>query len=48
MSDVKDAFDKHGIDIPYPQRVVYVQNVDTSTGERKETKKKVTATNVEL
>lgn len=48
MSDVKDAFDKHGIDIPYPQRVVYVQNVDTSTGERKETKKKANATNVEL
>lgn len=24
MSDVKDAFDKHGIDIPYPQRVVHM------------------------
>ena len=41
MSDVKDAFDKYGIDIPYPQRVVYVQNVDTSTGELKGTKKKL-------
>ena len=47
MSDVKDAFDKYGIDIPYPQRVVYVQNVDTSTGELKETKKKATATNMD-
>ena len=45
MSDVKDAFDKYGIDIPYPQRVVYIQNVDTSTGENKGTKKKATATN---
>ena len=45
MSDVKDAFDKYGIDIPYPQRVVYIQNVDTSTGEIKGTKKKATATN---
>ena len=35
MSDVKDAFDKYGIDIPYPQRVVYLQNVDNSTGEIK-------------
>ncbi|MCI5708070.1 MAG: mechanosensitive ion channel family protein [Veillonella caviae] len=26
MSKVKDAFDAHGIDIPYPQRVVYVHN----------------------
>lgn len=25
MSEVKDAFDAQGIDIPYPQRVVYVQ-----------------------
>jgi len=48
MSDVKDAFDKYGIDIPYPQRVVYIQNVDTSTGEIKGTKKKATATNVAL
>ena len=38
--DVKDAFDKYGIDIPYPQRVVYLQNVDNSTGEIKGTKKK--------
>ena len=45
MSDVKDAFDKYGIDIPYPQRVVYIQNVDTSTGEIKGTKKNATATN---
>ena len=48
MSDVKDAFDKYGIDIPYPQRVVYVQNVDTSTGELKETKKKATTTNMDI
>ena len=48
MSDVKDAFDKYGIDIPYPQGVVYIQNVDTSTGEIKGTKKKATATNVAL
>ena len=48
MSDVKDAFDKHGIDIPYPQRVVYIQNADTSTGEIKGTKKKVTTTNQEI
>ncbi|ETJ39575.1 Transporter, small conductance mechanosensitive ion channel MscS family protein, partial [human gut metagenome] len=48
MSDVKDAFDKYGIDIPYPQRVVYIQNVDTSTGEIKGTKKKATTTNVAL
>ena len=48
MSDVKDAFDKYGIDIPYPQRVVYIQNVDNSTGEIKGTKKKATATNVEI
>ena len=48
MSDVKDAFDKYGIDIPYPQRVVYVQNVDTSTGELKGTKKKGTATNMDI
>ena len=40
MSDVKDAFDKYGIDIPYPQRVVYLQNVDNSTGEIKGTKRK--------
>lgn len=45
MSDVKDAFDKYGIDIPYPQRVVYIQHADTSTDEIKETKKKVTTTN---
>ena len=48
MSDVKDAFDKHGIDIPYPQRVVYIQNADTATDEIKETKKKVTTTNQEI
>ena len=48
MSDVKDAFDKYGIDIPYPQRVVYVQNVDTSTGELKGTKKKATTTNMDI
>lgn len=48
MSDVKDAFDKHGIDIPYPQRVVYIQNADTSTDEIKETKKKVTTANQEI
>lgn len=33
MSSVKDAFDKHGIDIPFPQRVVYVQNIDSSAVE---------------
>lgn len=48
MSDVKDAFDKHGIDIPYPQRVVYIQHADTSTDEIKETKKKVSTTNQEI
>ncbi len=48
MSDVKDAFDKHGIDIPYPQRVVYIHNADTATDEIKETKKKVTTTNQEI
>ena len=48
MSDVKDALDKHGIDIPYPQRVVYIQHADTSTDEIKETKKKVTTTNQEI
>jgi len=48
MSDVKDAFDKHGIDIPYPQRVVYIHNADTSTDEIKETKKKVTTANQEI
>ena len=48
MSDVKDAFDKHGIDIPYPQRVVYIQNADTATDEIKETKKKVTTANQEI
>ena len=48
MSDVKDAFDKHGIDIPYPQRVVYIQNADTATDEIKETKTKVTTTNQEI
>ena len=48
MSDVKDAFDKHGIDIPYPQRVVYIQHADTSTDETKETEKKVTTTNQEI
>lgn len=34
MSSVKDAFDEHDIDIPFPQRVVYVQNVDSQTVER--------------
>ena len=48
MSDVKDAFDKYGIDIPYPQRVVYLQNVDNSTGEIKGTKKKTSGTNVAI
>ena len=48
MSDVKDAFDKHGIDIPYPQRVVYIHNADTSTDEINETKKKVTTANQEI
>lgn len=28
MSKVKDAFDKNHIDIPYPQRVIYVQHPD--------------------
>ena len=28
MSKVKDAFDKNHIDIPYPQRVVYMQHAD--------------------
>lgn len=48
MSDVKDAFDKYGIDIPYPQRVVYIQNVDNSTGEIKGTKKKASGTDVAI
>lgn len=48
MSDVKDAFDKYGIDIPYPQRVVYIQNVDNSTSEIKGTTKKATGTNVAI
>ena len=48
LSDVKDAFDKYGIVIPYPQRVVYIQNVDNSTGEIKGTKKKATGTNVAI
>lgn len=30
MSKVKDEFDKHHIDIPYPQRVVYVQSQQNS------------------
>ncbi len=34
MSSVKDAFDEHCIDIPFPQRVVYVQNVDSQAVER--------------
>lgn len=34
MSSVKDAFDEHDIDIPFPQRVVYVQNVDSQAVER--------------
>ena len=34
--------------IPYPQRVVYLQNVDNSTGEIKGTKKKATGTNVAI
>ena len=25
MSKVKDTFDANGIDIPYPQRVIYIQ-----------------------
>lgn len=33
MSRVKDAFDAHGIDIPYPQRVVYVHNEPTTSNE---------------
>ena len=40
--------DKYGIDITYPQRVVYIQNVDNSTGEIKGTKKKATGTNVAI
>jgi small conductance mechanosensitive channel len=28
MSAVKDAFDANGIEIPYPQRVVYVQKAE--------------------
>lgn len=28
LSHVKDAFDANGIDIPYPQRVVYVKKED--------------------
>ena len=30
MSKVKDTFDANGIDIPYPQRVVYIQKPDES------------------
>ena len=45
---IQDAFDKYGIDIPYPQRVVYLQNVDNSTGEIKGTKKMAIATNVAI
>ncbi|WP_370849606.1 mechanosensitive ion channel family protein [Megasphaera sp.] len=30
MSKVKDAFDANGIDIPYPQRVVYIQKSENS------------------
>ena len=48
MSDVKDAFDKYGIDIPYPQRVVYLQNVDNSTGEIKELRKRQVGTDVAI
>ncbi len=33
MSDVKDAFDEHNIDIPYPQRVVHVQHVKAASVE---------------
>ena len=40
MSDVKDAFDKYGIDIPYPQRVVYLQNVITLLVKLRELRKK--------
>lgn len=35
-SKVKDAFDEKGIDIPYPQRVVYVQHVDTQQSDSSE------------
>ena len=33
MSDVKDAFDEHNIDIPYPQRVVHVKHVKAASVE---------------
>lgn len=33
MSNVKDAFDEHNIDIPYPQRVVHVQHVKAASVE---------------
>ena len=33
MSNVKDAFDEHNIDIPYPQRVVHVKHVKAASVE---------------
>lgn len=38
MSKVKDAFDTNGIDIPYPQRVVYVQRQEDVLPEAVEKK----------
>ena len=35
MSKVKDAFDKNHIDIPYPQRVIYVQHPNDILDEAK-------------
>lgn len=35
MSKVKDAFDKNHIDIPYPQRVIYIQHPDDILEENK-------------
>lgn len=35
MSKVKDAFDKNHIDIPYPQRVIYIQHPDDIVEENK-------------